>query len=205
MAEKTLIARVTPEGASPDVLVVSSPAVGRVEGVPRAGSYLNPFDKLLTMRILNERYTVRLPRDVQGRVTEVCIPDALTPVAYGECLLKMSTRAAEVEAGPRAGLGAGAGPGPEAAGRDEIAVVSPTVGLFYRRSSPDAEPFVEVGSQVSSGTILGLVEVMKCFNQITYGGADLPDHGTVTKILAEDGAEVQFGQPLFHIRAVRQG
>jgi biotin carboxyl carrier protein len=198
MAEKTLVARVAPDVAAADVLVVSSPAVGRVEGVPRVGLCLNPFGKLLTMRILNERYTVRLPRDVQGRVLEVCIPDALTPVAFGDRLLKLSTRALEVETDPAAA--ATAGGAQEAGARAEIAVLSPSVGLFYRRSSPDAEPYVEVGSAVTVGTLLGLVEVMKCFNQITYGGADLPDHGTVTGILAEDGAEVQFGQPLFHIR-----
>ncbi len=49
-------------------------------------------------------------------------------------------------------------------------------------------------------SVLGLVEIMKCFNQITYGGAGLPDRGQVAEILAEDTAEVQFGQVLFRIK-----
>ena len=45
-----------------------------------------------------------------------------------------------------------------------------------------------------------MVEVMKCFNQITYGGPGLPESGQVTGILVEDAAEVRFGQPLFRIK-----
>jgi biotin carboxyl carrier protein len=41
---------------------------------------------------------------------------------------------------------------------------------------------------------------MKCFSQITYGGADLPERGTVARVLVEDGAEVAFGQALFVIK-----
>jgi biotin carboxyl carrier protein len=48
--------------------------------------------------------------------------------------------------------------------------------------------------------VLGLVEIMKCFNQITYGGPGLPERGRVAEILAEDAAEVQFGQVLFRIK-----
>lgn len=201
MAEKTLIARVSADSADPDTTIVNSPVVGLADGLPRLGTHLNAHDKILTIRILNERYTVRLPRDVQGRVAEVCIPDALTPVAFGDCLLRISTRAIEMD--PRTGTGTGADPhlGKEAADRDGITIASPSVGIFYRRSTPDAEPYVEVGSSISTGSLLGLVEVMKCFNQITFGGPELPERGTVTKILAEDGAEVQFGQPLFRIRA----
>jgi len=44
--------------------------------------------------------------------------------------------------------------------------------------------------------------VMKCFNQITYGGADMPAKGEIAKVLAEDTAEVSFGQPLFWVRAL---
>ena len=69
MPEKTLIANVRAADGNPGTLIVASPVVGRVDGVPSAGVYLNPFDAVLTVDILNERYTLRLPRDVQGRVT----------------------------------------------------------------------------------------------------------------------------------------
>lgn len=202
MAEKTLIARVCPDGADPDTMIVSSPVVGMADGAPRLGTYLNPLDRILTFRILNERYTLRLPRDVQGRVSEVCITNGLTPVAFDDPLLRIATRVREAEAGAAAGRGRDSGAAADGADPEGITVASPSVGIFYRRPSPDAEAYVDLGSAVTTGTVLGLVEVMKCFNQIIYGGPDLPDRGTVTKILAEDGAEVQFGQPLFRIRTV---
>jgi biotin carboxyl carrier protein len=61
---------------------------------------------------------------------------------------------------------------------------------------------VEEGTRVAVGAMLGLVEIMKCFHQITYGGLGLPDRGVVARILAEDASEVGFGQPLFLIRPV---
>jgi biotin carboxyl carrier protein len=48
--------------------------------------------------------------------------------------------------------------------------------------------------------VLGLVEVMKCFNQITYGGPGLPERGEIVKILGPDTGEVQFGDELFWVR-----
>ena len=50
----------------------------------------------------------------------------------------------------------------------------------------------------------GLVEIMKCFNQITCGGAGLPEHGRVAEILAEDASEVRFGRVLFRIKPIEQ-
>jgi len=55
-----------------------------------------------------------------------------------------------------------------------------------------------VGSEIATGGVLGLVEIMKCFNQITCGGAGLPDRGQVDEILAE----VQLGQVLFQIKPI---
>ncbi len=74
------------------------------------------------------------------------------------------------------------------------AVKSPMVGTAYRRASPDAPAFVEVGSVVKAGDKLLLVEAMKTFNEIVA-----PRAGTVTHILVEDGQPVEYGQPLFVI------
>ncbi len=92
----------------------------------------------------------------------------------------------------------------EAAGGESglISITAPTEGIFYSKPSPDSPPFVEEGSDVSSGSVLGLVEVMKCFNQITYGGIGLPERGSVVKILVEDTSEVTFGQTLFLIKPI---
>jgi acetyl-CoA carboxylase biotin carboxyl carrier protein len=74
------------------------------------------------------------------------------------------------------------------------AVKSPMVGTAYLRASPEAPPFVEIGSQVKAGDKLLLVEAMKTFNEIVA-----PLAGTVTSILVEDGQPVEYGQPLFVI------
>jgi acetyl-CoA carboxylase biotin carboxyl carrier protein len=73
-------------------------------------------------------------------------------------------------------------------------VKSPMVGTAYRRASPDAKPFVEVGSQVKAGDKILLIEAMKTFNEIVA-----PRSGTVVDIHVEDGQPVEYGQPLIVI------
>ncbi|HKO73470.1 MAG TPA: acetyl-CoA carboxylase biotin carboxyl carrier protein [Bradyrhizobium sp.] len=70
-------------------------------------------------------------------------------------------------------------------------VPSPMVGTAYWASEPGAKPFIEVGSKVSIGQTLLIIEAMKTMNQIPS-----PRAGTVTQILVEDGQPVEFGEPL---------
>jgi biotin carboxyl carrier protein len=74
-------------------------------------------------------------------------------------------------------------------------VPSPFVGTFYRAPSPDAKPFVELGSVVRAGQTLCIVEAMKLMNEIE---ADVA--GVVTEILVENGKHVEYGQSLFLIK-----
>jgi len=71
------------------------------------------------------------------------------------------------------------------------AVTSPMVGTAFRAPEPGAEPFVEVGSTVSEGQTIMIVEAMKTMNQIPT-----PRAGTVTAIFVEDGQPVEFGEAL---------
>ena len=93
-----------------------------------------------------------------------------------------------------------ASPAPEAAApptpADELAgaVKSPMVGTAYLRPNPEAKPFVEVGSVVKAGDKLLLVEAMKTFNDIVA-----PRAGRIASILVDDGAPVEYGQPLMVI------
>jgi acetyl-CoA carboxylase biotin carboxyl carrier protein len=70
-------------------------------------------------------------------------------------------------------------------------VPSPMVGTVYWASEPGARPFVEVGSKVTAGQTLVIIEAMKTMNQIPA-----PRAGTVTQILVEDGTPVEYGEPL---------
>ena len=70
-------------------------------------------------------------------------------------------------------------------------VPSPMVGTAYWASEPGAKPFVEIGTKVSVGQTLLIIEAMKTMNQIPS-----PRAGTVTQMLIEDGQPVEFGEPL---------
>ncbi|QIL71566.1 acetyl-CoA carboxylase biotin carboxyl carrier protein [Diaphorobacter sp. HDW4B] len=74
------------------------------------------------------------------------------------------------------------------------AVKSPMVGTFYRAASPGAKAFVEIGAQVKEGETLCIIEAMKILNEI-----EADKSGTVTRVLAENGQAVEYGQPLFVI------
>ena len=73
-------------------------------------------------------------------------------------------------------------------------VTCPFVGTFYRRPNPDSPNYVAVGEKVEKGAVLCIVEAMKLMNEIE---ADVA--GIVVGVLAEDGAPVEYGQPLFRI------
>jgi acetyl-CoA carboxylase biotin carboxyl carrier protein len=76
-----------------------------------------------------------------------------------------------------------------------IAIIkSPMVGTFYAASDPDSPPFVKVGDHVGPETTICIVEAMKVFNQIP---AEVS--GRIVAVLAENGAPVEFGQPLFKV------
>ena len=105
-------------------------------------------------------------------------------------------QAAPMQAAPAA-VAAPAAAAPAAEAAPAISghqVKSPMVGTFYRASSPGAKPFVEVGDQVKEGETLCIIEAMKILNEI-----EADKSGTVTRILADNGQAVEYGQPLFVI------
>lgn len=74
-------------------------------------------------------------------------------------------------------------------------LTSPIVGTFYRSPSPDAGPFVEVGSRVKKGQVLCIVEAMKLMNEIE---SDVD--GVIAEIYPQNAQAVEFGEPLFAIK-----
>jgi acetyl-CoA carboxylase biotin carboxyl carrier protein len=68
------------------------------------------------------------------------------------------------------------------------------LGVFYRRPSPGAEPFVQPGQQLLPDTTIGIIEIMKLMNPVVAGIA-----GTLTAFEVEDGTSVQFGQTLARV------
>jgi len=77
---------------------------------------------------------------------------------------------------------------------NQITVTAPIVGSFYRSSSPDKPPYVEVGDVVKKGQILCIIEAMKLMNEIESETA-----GKIVQVVVENGSPVEYGQPLFVI------
>ena len=111
---------------------------------------------------------VRVARNI---TVSAAMPASFQPVA-----------AAAAVAAPAAGADLAKHPG---------VVPSPMVGTAYWSPEPGAKPFIDVGSKVSAGQTLLIIEAMKTMNQIPS-----PRAGTVTQILVEDGQPVEFGEPL---------
>ena len=84
-------------------------------------------------------------------------------------------------------------PQPPATG--EIEVKSPMIGTFYRAPSPEANSYVEVGTEVNADTVVCIIEAMKVMNEIK---AEVK--GVITQVLVENAKPVEFGQPLFKAR-----
>jgi acetyl-CoA carboxylase biotin carboxyl carrier protein len=98
---------------------------------------------------------------------------------------------APMVAAAAAPVAAAAGAAPADLSKHPGAVTSPMVGTAYWAPEPGAKPFIDVGSKVSVGQTLVIIEAMKTMNQIPS-----PRAGTVTQILVEDGQPVEFGEPL---------
>jgi oxaloacetate decarboxylase alpha subunit len=77
---------------------------------------------------------------------------------------------------------------------NEVKVTSPIVGTFYRSSSPDKPPYVEIGDVVKKGQVLCIIEAMKLMNEI-----ESESSGKIVQILVENGQPVEYGQALFVI------
>ncbi len=111
---------------------------------------------------------------------------------------------APVTPGPSGTFGAGGATfssGPPAASEKPVGVTinAPTVGTFYTAASPEDPPFVSVGSVVRPDTVVCIIEAMKVFNQI-----QAEKSGRVTEMLVENGAAVEYGQPLFRVEPVHE-
>src|SRR5262245_9855549 len=119
----------------------------------------------------------------------------------GTATSQVTIRAGGVEIHVRRAGAAAVGAGAAAAGSTAAAapaptpglapIVAPLVGVFYRAPSPGDKPFVEVGDTIERGQPVAIIEAMKIMTKVTSDQA-----GTVAEVLVEDGAPVQYEQPL---------
>jgi acetyl-CoA carboxylase biotin carboxyl carrier protein len=122
---------------------------------------------------------------------------AAAPRPAAEIIVPSAPNAPEFASAPK--VGAEAAATDVRGGEDLQLVTSPIVGTFYGAPSPGAEAFVKVGSHVDKGQTLCIVEAMKLMNEI-----ESEITGEVLRIFVENGAPVEYGQPLFGIRPSRK-
>jgi acetyl-CoA carboxylase biotin carboxyl carrier protein len=135
--------------------------------------------------------------DIRIRLSRNPAPTAAPPLIPPAAPNPMGAMQAQADAGAHAST---TQPAPAAEGasqpEEELHIITAEmVGTFYRSPSPAAEPFVKVGSQVESGTVVCIIEAMKLMNEIESDAA-----GTIAKIYVENGQPVEFGQPLFGVK-----
>jgi acetyl-CoA carboxylase biotin carboxyl carrier protein len=129
----------------------------------------------------------------KGKVVEAMPNFAVLPGAVGSVAGAAGVAPAFAEPGVPTSDAAGA----EASLPEGVKVIkSPMVGTFYRSSSPEADPFAQVGEKVDDDSILCIIEAMKVMNEISSGIS-----GVVKEVLVENGDSVEFGQALFHIQS----
>ena len=174
--------------------VLRAPRVGVWSEHPVAGSLVGPGSPAGTLKQLGTSWALTLPEGVAGRIALERPRDHAVAVGFGDALfgvVPMTTESATHDAAR------------ESSQRDPSAafhVTAPTDGVFYRAAAPGAKAYVVAGDRVVVGQAVGLIEVMKTFHPISYGGATVPDAAEVVEVLAADGQEVRAGQPLIALR-----
>lgn len=114
----------------------------------------------------------------------------------GALFASMPSAPAAVAAAPAAiSAPAAASSAPTPAAAEGAEITSPMVGTFYRKPAPDAPNFVEVGTAVSEGQTICIIEAMKVMNEIKAERS-----GTICALVATDGNPVQYGDVLFRIK-----
>ncbi len=135
--------------------------------------------------------TIRTQKYVEGKISERVVlqqPQAVMApqpsVVPSEPVAQQARPATPAEQAPSAG--------PQESGKGLVEVKSPMVGTFYRSSSPDKPPYVQVGDTIEVGAVVCIIEAMKLFNEI-----ESEVKGKVVKVLVEDASPVEYDQVLF--------
>lgn len=130
-----------------------------------------------------EAFTLQLKRGTAGGAQVVSMPQIVSASVAAPAQQAASVAPAAVPIDDTAGL---------------LPIKSPMVGTFYRAPAPDADPFVQIGQDVSADTVVCIVEAMKVMNEIQ---AEVK--GKIKKVLVDNATPVQFGQVLFWVEPTK--
>lgn len=179
-------------------IALLAPSPGLFRNAPPLGLRLVPGARLGELEVIDRLSDLVVPEDAEGVVVALppAYPRARIPVAYGTQLVLLD---------PEAGAPAGARTSRAAAGGKHatgLVFKTPLGGRYYARPAPNADAFVKVGDEIGPGTTLAIVEVMKTFNRVQYGGPTLPPRAKITRIVRKDGEDVASGDALLELEAL---
>jgi acetyl-CoA carboxylase biotin carboxyl carrier protein len=149
-----------------------------------SGSMVDVDGVVGVLEVLGSSHELVVPANVTGYASKV---DARA-VQFGDVLV-------EVTPGAIAGTTRKAATAAQTA-TSGLVFRAPTSGRFYGRSSPDKPAFVNAGDELARGATVCLLEVMKTFHRVHFGGADMPERAKVKAVLVKDGDDVNAGDPL---------
>lgn len=185
-----------PEGRQ----LLLAPAVGLYRGAPAPGALVGPGESIGALEILGVVHHVLAPAGAGGLVVGEparVSARARRPVEFDELLLTLDPAGARGDFAPAPSVAAGTAPASGAA-----AFRAPTSGRFYSRSGPGKPAFIREGAVLEQGQTVGLIEVMKTFSRVLYGGDGLPARARLLRICVEDESDVAQGDVLLEVEAV---
>lgn len=170
------------------MIELRAPQPGQFVPAIAAGDLVSPGGVIGELVVLGRASAVVVPHATAAGIA-VRVASAPHAVGYGEALAAIDPSLQHAAGVP--GEAAVAAPTIEG-----LVFRAPTSGRFYGRSTPDKPPFVVEGAQLVQGATICLLEVMKTFHRVTYGGTGLPETARIRKLLVADGADVNAGDPL---------
>jgi len=144
--------------------------------------------ELSEFAVEEEGFKLKIRRGLNG------VPVVMTGHAHAQSDAVPASGGASAAAAPASAAAAPSAPAEEAG---VTYIKSPMVGTFYRASSPESKPFVDVGAKVVENTVICIIEAMKIMNEI-----QAETKGTIVEVLIENGQPVEYGQRLYKVKQV---
>ena len=178
------------------IVEVLAPGPGYWREAPRKGALITPGASIGVIEVLGALEPLVAPKGAAGIVVEVFEGgSARSSVDFETVLLRLDPNAAgevaQAELAAAGGVAEGA-----------LVFAAPMGGRFYRKPAPDKPAFVEEGQEIAVGDAVCLLEVMKTFNRVQYGGEGLPERAKVVKVHPDDGADLNRGDPILELEAL---
>ena len=170
-----------------------SPGVGWFSAAVPAGRVLVPGEEAGVLRTLDVSAHLIVPAGVGGRVVSDPPERVHHAVDFETCLYELSLAEGSLVPEPTEA---------QTLAAEGQVVLAPHAGRFWHSPAPGEPAFCEVGKQLAEGTPVGVLEVMKTFNNVAYrASAGLPTRARISAVLVGDGDEVAAGEPLIAVES----